>query len=870
MGIRRASAKTTVNAGFRAAAAATTNAITIAPASATSVAGGGTLGGVTISNVAITDNTYANVLSGDTAIGSSGGFVRITGSGFQANAGVFFNNVRIANTFVSSTRINANIPATTAGTYNFYVFNNDGSGANFSPGVVTSGFPTITVTSYSIAPTSNTQITATGDAPLSFSIQPGSSNTGNFTVNTAGYIGATTVAEGAYTLTVVVDDAQNQSTQADLTINVLSTEPYFNLTTLLLPGNGNNTANNQAFIDSSTNNFAITRNGNATQGTFTPFSQTGWSNYFDGTGDTLSWPGTSLTGDFTAECWVYKTAVDASGYTNVFWGIENNQFAFDNTTAGSISLVIAGSVVIGVSGTAVVPNRWHHLAWVRQGTTYRAYVNGVQQGTGTGSAAFNLSLIGGYGPGGFEMNGYISNARITNACLYPNGTTFTPSTTPLTTTVSSGTVQLLTCQSNRFRDISTNTHAITRNGDVSVQAFSPFAPSDLYSAASIGGSGYFDGTGDYLTVPDNTALDAFTDFTIEFWIYLNSVSGTQVVIDKGWNGATVASYVIFHTNGNMVVYASSNGSSWDVLGGSSFGTLTAGQWYHIALTRSGTSIRLFRDGALVTTVTNGTTLLNNASALGIGGSPAAGANTLTGYISNLRIIKGSALYTAAFTPPTAPLTAVANTQLLLNFTNAGVTDATAKNVFETVNQTQISTAQSKFGGSSIYFDGVDDYLVAPYAPWASFGTGQFTIECWVYFDALTSNRLILDTYTSAGTGGGWQLYWRSTGTSIAYYANGVVVAQSSFTGHTTGVWYHVAVTRDTSNFLRIFVDGTQYASVSYATAIDVSTTSNVSVGIQKITSTNDFAGYIDDLRVTVGFARYTANFTVPSAPFARQ
>jgi len=58
----------------------------------------------------------------------------------------------------------------------------------------------------------------------------------------------------------------------------VDSDPYFNYTTLLLPGNGTNGAQNNTFVDSSTNAFTITRNGNTTQGTFSPFSQTGWSN----------------------------------------------------------------------------------------------------------------------------------------------------------------------------------------------------------------------------------------------------------------------------------------------------------------------------------------------------------------------------------------------------------------------------------------------------------------------------------------------------------------------------------------------------------------------------------------------------------------
>ena len=102
--------------------------------------------------------------------------------------------------------------------------------------------------------------------------------------------------------------------------NVVITDQYFNYTTLLLPGNGTNGANNNTFIDSGTANsgvgFSITRNGNTTQGTFTPFSQTGWSNYFDGTDDYLSVADSAVlrpgAGAFTLEAWIYRGASDAA------------------------------------------------------------------------------------------------------------------------------------------------------------------------------------------------------------------------------------------------------------------------------------------------------------------------------------------------------------------------------------------------------------------------------------------------------------------------------------------------------------------------------------------------------------------------------
>jgi hypothetical protein len=101
-----------------------------------------------------------------------------------------------------------------------------------------------------------------------------------------------------------------------------------------------------------------------------------------------------------------------------------------------------------------------------------------------------------------------------------------------------------------------------------------------------------------------------------------------------------------------------------------------------------------------------------------------------GYISGFRAVPNTAVYTSAFVPPTAPPTAITNTQLLLNFTNAGIVDSTAKNVLETVGNAQISTAVSKFGGSSMYFDGTGDYLFSPVSQNFSF-PGDFTIEGWM-------------------------------------------------------------------------------------------------------------------------------------------
>ena len=134
--------------------------------------------------------------------------------------------------------------------------------------------------------------------------------------------------------------------------------------------------------------------------------------------------------------------------------------------------------------------------------------------------------------------GNLSNIRINTTAVYTGS--FTPSTTPLTAI--SGT-QFLSCQSNRFIDNSSNAFALTATGTPSVQRFSPFNPTLPYSTTTIGGSGYFDGSGDYLSLASNSNLAMGSgNFTVEYWLYPKSVSGASYVIDQQTSGSLIYYY----------------------------------------------------------------------------------------------------------------------------------------------------------------------------------------------------------------------------------------------------------------------------------------------------------------------------------------
>jgi hypothetical protein len=177
---------------------------------------------------------------------------------------------------------------------------------------------------------------------------------------------------------------------------------------------------------------------------------------------------------------------------------------------------------------------------------------------------------------------------------------------------------------------------------------------------------------------------------------------------------------------------------------------------------------------------------------------------------------------------------------------------------------QISTAESKFGGGSLYVDGVTDYLSLPTNTLFDFGTNNFTVECWVLFEALTTNRIIVDRWAS-GNSTSWQLYWRSTGTSIAFAVGGTIVLQDATTTRiVANQWYHIAVTRSGTT-ARLFIDGTQVASATDSSSLTNSLP--LSVGVQFSTLTNYLNGYVDELRITKGVARYTSGFSVATVPF---
>jgi hypothetical protein len=422
-------------------------------------------------------------------------------------------------------------------------------------------------------------------------------------------------------------------------------------------------------------------------------------------------------------------------------------------------------------------------------------------------------------------------------------------------------------QNNTFLDGSTNNFTVTRNGNTTQGSFNPFVSTYPYSVATNGGSGYFDGTGDYLTVPSNVALAMGTgDFTIECWVNTPLVNANNdVLIELRSTGATSTGFVV-NMNPTGVGYQLNFYTDGSFNLGST--VLNYNVWNHVAVTRSGTTVRLFSNGVVSATFTKANNF-SDTPVPQIGSSPLYSPSSVIGYISNLRVVKGTALYTTTFTPPTAPLTAVTNTALLLGMSNGAIFDNTMLNNLETVGDAQISTSVFKYGTGALRFGGtVTDYLATRKTSALTLGSSDFTIECWVNFASATANGYFAGDYD--GTFNFNFYMWANAGVMTSTFRSGGNINCTSSAGAIAiNTWYHIAFVRD-GNTNRQYINGVQNGTVS-VTGLTADTNANPMVigNVGSAPITPYFNGYIDDFRFTKGICRYPSGttFTPPTAAF---
>ena len=828
-------------------------------------------------------------LADDTAINTAGGFVKITGTGFRNTSPttiVYINGVTATYNYLSSTSIVVTVPAATAGTTaSLIVFNGSTVGSIWAAGISYSGFPSWTTTAASnLGLVVSTQLVAVGDAPLVYTFVSGTLPP-NCTISSSGLLSGTVTGVSTnviYTFTVAVTDAQNQNVSQSIVYTLVVSDFYYRYNSLHISGDSNPTW----ITDASTNALAVAPAGAPQATIFSPVKEGYYGNSFSG-GEYLTIPDSASftfgANDFTIECWVYSSfAANYGIMSNCDSGTSTSSMTFYFAAFGTQVMAMAayGSTLIQAAAPALTPNAWNHVAFVRDGTVTRAYTNGVQGattgaiGTNALNDSVNVMTIGRFGNyASMYFNGYISNLRIVKGtCVYPNGTTFTPSATPLTAITNT---VLLTCQSNRFIDNSAAPATITVAGTPKVVSSNPF---NLPSGLAAYGSGYFNGSS-YLSIPSNATLAMGTgDFTIECWVNTPLVNANNdVLIELRSTGATSTGFV-FNMNPTGVGYQ----LNFYTDGGFNLGStvLNYNVWNHVAVTRSGTTVRLFSNGVVSATFTKANNF-SDTPVPQIGSSPLYSPSSVIGYISNLRVVKGTAVYTAAFTPPTAPLTAVAGTSLLTLQTNvphnnSQFRDTSTNNFLVTRvgNPTQGSfspfTKQYPYStttvGGSVYFDSTaGDYLnIADPTSTFNFGSGNFTVEAWVYSKGGQSVMI----WGNGSSGNNWVAFYTSTAAEFAIAVGGAVPLDV-LTGTNSIVsdqWSHVALVRNGDVFT-IYINGIKGNSGTRAGAVPYYDATNTYFGGPRWPGdTASSNGYMSNLRIVKGVAVYTANFTPSTAP----
>ena len=446
-----------------------------------------------------------------------------------------------------------------------------------------------------------------------------------------------------------------------------------------------------------------------------------------------------------------------------------------------------------------------------------------------------------------------------------------------------------------IKDYASTTRVITANGNASTTSH--------VTQLGLGNSAAFDGVGDYLTLTsDSDDYTWSTDFSVDMWIRFNDVSTYQVLIahsdDTGSN---------FFRLG----WASTAGQ-WSVVLGVVSNQITdsllTNTWYHIAVIRTGSTVRFFRDGKQVgSDITDSTSI--NASTNGIDiGANWNEANTLNGYLDSLRIIKGRALTPeeikaaasrrpyAVYTSPVLDATASVQWDTL-NWTEGGVStgdgeilynssglvaqwnfnetsgttadnaegtaalDGTLNGFSYTASQDQATTTtgwtanNKKWGAGALMFDGTNDYVsVGDNDAW-NFGSGDFTIDFWVKVNTIATGHGFYMQREDASNK--FMLYWTTSNRLYFYIVDAGVdkaLVYATWTP-TVGKWHYITYERSGST-INIYIDGV-LQSLTTTTAIGSYSLKDFSaeINIGKELGNNLFlSGILDSMRIYKGRA----------------
>jgi hypothetical protein len=427
---------------------------------------------------------------------------------------------------------------------------------------------------------------------------------------------------------------------ASVAVTPVAGDPLFSSVALLLhmDGTGN------TFVDSSATPKTITASGNATQSTVqSRFG--GNSAAFDGTGD---WIATNTnagltfgTGDFTIEFWARPTGSQPAN-PRIIGNLSANAFgAGDWTLTQNLGFGLyafgyngGGSPIVSL-GSSLTDDTWAHVAIVRSGSDWSMYHNGTRVSTNTFSGSLDTGtrrlVIGSSGSTTEAWNGYIDELRVTKAARYAGATI----TAPVAAFPDRGLYE-----DPFMEQVSLLLHA---DGSGSTFVDSSLTPKEITASGNAtqsatqskwgGKSAYFDGSGDWLSAPNSTALDlsGTSAWVIEGWLYPTANQAYGAILAKR-SGSSPTSYQLFFNGQYFGFYDGATMVTSNVQG-------SLNQWSHFACAYDSGTVRLYWNGSIVGT---GSSTISEVNVpLTIGRHFSSLEEAYAGYLDDLRITKGS-------------------------------------------------------------------------------------------------------------------------------------------------------------------------------------------------------------------------------------
>lgn len=421
-------------------------------------------------------------------------------------------------------------------------------------------------------------------------------------------------------------------------------------------------------------------------------------------------------------------------------------------------------------------------------------------------------------------------------------------------------------------DASPSGRAITEVGGVNSTAFTPYHPG--------GYSAYWSGSettavSAYM-YPENSDDNIMTfgtgDFTIEFWLYFKNTGSVASIIDNR-PVSTVGVYSQLYKNtDNTLIYNVDSASRITT------SALEINTWYHIAIVKNSGTTTLYVDGSSEGNFSdsfNYNTTPTNRPILGANGYT-TGWYSLNGYMRDLRIVKGTAVYTSNFTRPTSDLPTISGTTLH-TFNKPYIEDLTSNQY--TIQSSGACGSQrvspfdylgytkAEYGGS-VYWDGNGDQLQAGNSDDLDPLGDDMTWEFWFYPTTGNSNSTVACRWHIT-QGRSWLIYSYASGNiGITFKVGG---SQYSV-GHTQNLryrWNHVAIVKNaTDNTTKVWVNGRLKGTTSYGSSSWVNSTGPMSIGFNLDNAPANwyYGGYIQDFNMTKRVLYTDSEFTVPTSP----